>query len=194
MNLGVTFIWKQYSQVQIPPPPNFWRRRGFEPGTFWLLNRCLSQLIYWGLVEKLMVKEAIYVRKSSNPKKISPRSKVTRLIRLFILIWHWWLKDLNGQIGQKFMGGDAFKVTRLIRLTRKKFFFSIVFNSTMYVSCRINAIRLLAGKRLMLLLFIRVLEPGWAPIDFLSCSGSRKKLAFGQFCKKAWAAEKINRS
>ena len=69
---------------------------------------------------------------------------------------------------KKYMRGDAifgivthiFKATRLIRLTRKKIFFQKFFNSTMYVSCRINAIRLLAGKRLMLLLFIRVLEPG----------------------------------
>ena len=68
---------------------------------------------------------------------------------------------------KKYMRGDAifgvvahiFKVTRLIRLTRKKKIF-FKFFLFYYVSCRINAIRLLAVKRLMLLSFIRVLEPG----------------------------------
>ena len=58
---------KNIPRFKFPPLPN-WRRRGFEPGTFWLLNRCLSQLIYRGLVENLMVRESIYLTKSPNQK------------------------------------------------------------------------------------------------------------------------------
>ena len=57
------------------------------------------------------------------------------------------------------------------------------------------------GKQIFTLLFSTHfllqntdLKPGWVPIDFLSCKGSHKKLAFGQFFKRAFAAEKINRN
>ena len=66
--LGCHLLYeKNIPRFKFPPLPN-WRRRGFEPGTFWLLNRCLSQLIYRGLVENLMVRESIYLIKSPNQK------------------------------------------------------------------------------------------------------------------------------
>ena len=98
MNFILTFIWKKIFPGSNPYSAKL-AEPGFEPGTFWLLDRRLSSMSYLDMVRKSWINKFIYITKSPNWQKnlcvATPQwrrhAKVTRRISLTLWIWLIWI-------------------------------------------------------------------------------------------------------